>query len=209
MTICYFGIYQKDYPRNNILIEGLRQNGVKVLECQDRSRGLKKYWNLFRKHNKIKRQYDVMIVGFSGQLIMFLAKIISRKPIILDTFVSLYDTAVFDRQTCGFKSIKARYFYFLDKYSCKLADKCLLDTNEHINYFVKTFNLPKDNFARILVGSNNKIFYPRDDVKKNTDKFLVHFHGYIVPFHGVEYIVKAAKLLENENILFRFFVCFD
>jgi len=209
MKVCYFGIYQSSYPRNNILIEGLRQNNIEVIECCDRSKGIKKYWRLFWKHWQIRNDYNIMMVGFLGQSIIFLAKLISRKPIILDAFISLYDTNVFDRKICSSKSLRARYYYFLDKFSCHIADKVLLDTDCHIDYFVKTFKLSRKKFVRIFVGSNDRIFYPQPNTRKIIDRFLVHFHGYIVPFHGVEYIVRAAKVLEKENIIFQFITRYD
>lgn len=207
MKICYFGIYQSDYPRNSILINGLRQNQVEVIECSSRARGLKKYWELFFKHWRIRKDYDIMVIGFLGQSIIFFAKLLTRKPIILDAFVSLYNTAVFDRKRFSANSLKGRYCYFLDKYSCKLANKVLLDTQAHIAYFVKTFNLPREKFHRIFVGSNDQIFYPKR--KAGNDNFLVHFHGYLVPFHGAEYILKAAEILRKENIQFQFITRFD
>ena len=85
MTICYFGNYLKDYPRNQILIKGLRLNGVKVIECHTRHRGFRKYWSLFWQHQKVKRQYDYLLVAFSPTLVRF-ARLISRKKIIFDIF---------------------------------------------------------------------------------------------------------------------------
>ncbi len=44
--------------------------------------------------------------------------------------------------------------------------------------------------------------YPRT-VAKDTDKFLVHFHGEYAPFHGVKTILQAADLLKREDIQFQ------
>ncbi len=33
MKVCYWGTYDKGYLRNKILITGLRENGVEVVEC--------------------------------------------------------------------------------------------------------------------------------------------------------------------------------
>ena len=89
----------------------------------------------------------------------------------------------------------------MDKWSCRLADLVLLDTNTHIDFFVREFGLSKEKFKRIFVGTDSDIFYPRDG-KKSNDKFLVHFHGHYIPLQGVKYIIEAAKILEKENILF-------
>ena len=82
MKVCFFGTYKPDYSRNIILIRGLRENGIEVIECNDRSKGLLKFCRLFLKHLKIRNKYDVMIVGFPGHTAMILAKAICRKKII-------------------------------------------------------------------------------------------------------------------------------
>jgi glycosyltransferase involved in cell wall biosynthesis len=203
--VCYFGSYNSQYSRNRILITGLRENGIKVLECNDRSSGLEKYFRLFLKHRRIKNKYDLMIVGFPSQWVSFdlvLAKIISRKPIIFDAFASIYDSLVLDKQLVRRGSFKARFYWFLDWLNCRLADRILLDTNEQIKFFSKTFKIREDKFKRIFVGSDEKIFYPQPD--QFHTKFTVHFHGTCIPLQGIEYIVRAAKLLEKEEIQFNF-----
>ena len=114
MTICYFGIYNSDYSRNRVLIKGLKQNGVKIIECQSSLSGFKKYIDLIRKHKKIKNQYNIMIVGFPGYQAMILAKCLTNKIIIFEAFASLYDSMVLDRKIVEQKSLKAKYYWFLD-----------------------------------------------------------------------------------------------
>ena len=202
MTVCFFGTYNPSYPRNRVLIKGLEENGVEVILCYDHSWRFLKYLKLFWKHWKIRKKYDFLLVGFPGHLVIPLAKLISRKPVVFDAFISWYDTYVWDRRLVKEKSFKALFYFFLDWLSCKLADKIILDTEEHIKYFTKTFGIKnKEKFIRIFVGSDDSIFFPREH-KKETDKFLVHFHGKYIPVQGVEYIVKAAKLLEKENVQF-------
>ena len=33
LRVCWFGTWREDYSRNRIMIEGLRRNGVEVVEC--------------------------------------------------------------------------------------------------------------------------------------------------------------------------------
>lgn len=200
MRVCYFGIYDSNYSRNKELIRGLKENDVEVIECRVAPNEKYKYWKLFKKHKKIKN-YDLMIVGFPGHPVMFLAKLVCRKKIVFDAFVSLYDSNIFDRKTHSPHSLKALKYWLLDWLSCKLANKILLDTDEHIKYFVKTFGTKKEKFKRILVGGDDTIFYPRN-YQKNTDKFSVLFQGTYIPLQGVEYIIEAAKILEAEDIEF-------
>ena len=101
MKVLYFGTYDRDYARNEILISGLKANDIEVLECQTNARGFKKYFELYKKHKIIKEKYDVMIVGFLGHSIVPFAKLITRKPIIFDAFVSLYELNILTGQLEG------------------------------------------------------------------------------------------------------------
>lgn len=203
MKVLYFGTFDPSYARNAILIRGLRENGVEVIECSDRSRSILKYIKLFFKHLKLVGKYDVMIVGFPGQQVMFLARILTLKPIILDIFTSHYMGYIIDRRRYPKKSFRARYFRFLDKWSCRLANLVTLDTEAHIDYFVNEFGLPLSKFKKIWLGARTDLFRPLETKPSYPNRpFLVLFWGSFIPLQGVEYIIKAAKILEKENIEF-------
>ena len=201
MKILYFGTYNPNYARNRVLIKGLKKNCIEVLECRSSSKGLLAFFDLFFKYLKFLGKYDFMLVGFPGQEAMFLARFLTRKPIVFDAFTSHYGGYILDRQYYSPESFRSKYYRFLDKWSCKLADLVLLDTNAHIDFFVREFGLPREKFRRIFVGTDSDIFCPRN-AEKRDDKFLVHFHGHYIPLHGVKYIIEAAKILENEDTLF-------
>ncbi|MEK7583049.1 MAG: glycosyltransferase [Patescibacteria group bacterium] len=205
MTVLYFGMYDPAYSRNSILISGLRQNGVTVLECQDKSPGLKKFINLYRKHKTFKGKYDVMMVGFMGHMMVPFAKLTTRKPIVFDAFLSLYDSNIFDRKLAGPHSLKAWYYWILDWLSMHLADRVLLDTQAHINYASTAFHVKKEKFARFWIGVQDAIFYPRNKTRQ-TNAYVVFFHGSFIPLQGVEYIIQAARILRgHEDIEFWMF----
>ena len=227
MKILYFGTYDPNYARNWVLINGLRENGVEVFELRRKS----ERFSLFRlliDYLKIKKDFDVMIVGFSGQEVMFLARLLTIlrlgwfdyvhhksgrvKPIIFDAFTSHYGGYILDRQKFSKNSFHAKYYRFLDEWSCRLADLVLLDTNAHIDFFVNEFNLPKEKFRRIWAGANDDIFKPFDSIQvkpfdgtqgkpvsdyHNSNGFKIFFFGTYIPLQGVEYILKAAKILED------------
>lgn len=202
MRVCYFGIYDSEYSRNKILISGLRQNGVEVLECVSRKKGFSKYFDLVRKHWEIKNSYNVMIVGYPGFQAVILARFLTSKPIIFDAFVSLYDSMVLDRAEVNKNSLRALYFWCLDKVSMTFPEIVLFDTQEHIDFVSKEFNIQDDKFRRIFVGADTEVFYPRE--KYQNDKFTVLNYGHYVPLQGMEYIVQSAKILEeNKDIVFK------
>lgn len=201
LTVLYFGFYNPEYSRNHVLIKGLKQNGVEIIECNEQAKSKWRYLKLVWKYLKMRPKYDAMIVGFPGQEAMFLAKFLTRRPIIFDAFTSHYGGYILDRGYYSKRSPQAHYYRFLDKWSCKLADLVLLDTKAHIDFFVREFRLPKEKFKRIFVGANSGIFHP-EILEKKDSKFLVHFHGYYSPLQGVKFIIKAAKLLEEKGIFF-------
>src|SRR3989338_6921589 len=197
MKVLYFGLYDPSYARNWALINGLRENGVEVVELRRKSERFCLFW-LFLGYLKFKKDFDAMIVGFPGQETMFLARLLTKKPIIFDVFTSHYGGYILYRQKFSKNSFHAKYYRFLDKWSCKLVDVVLLDTNAHINFFVREFNLSREKFRRIWAGANDDIFQPIINFR-DSSRFKVFFFGTYIPLQGVEYILKAAKILEYAN----------
>lgn len=122
-------------------------------------------------------------------------RLFTRKKILFDAFLSIYQTLAFDRKSIHPHGILAKIAKYFERSSCRLADKVFLDTEQHINFFVKEYNLDETKFHRLLVGSDDTVMYPQ----YNTDRtdFIVHFHGEFQALHGAEYIVEAARLLPN------------
>ncbi len=205
MKALFFGIYNKNDPvnaRTRILLDGLKKRGWEVEECNTSVSSFGRFWFLLREYRKVGKDYDVMFLAYAGaQTISILAKILSRKKIVADPIVSLYDTMVFDRKKVSRFGLKAVYYYTLDWLMCRMVDIVIADTNANIEYFCRTFGVPASKFRRLFIGTDEKIMRPQGD-KKREGVFLVHFHGFFIPLHGVEYIVKAAKILEAENVAF-------
>tara|TARA_Y100000310_G_C20684541_1_gene818124 strand:+ start:812 stop:1864 length:1053 start_codon:yes stop_codon:yes gene_type:complete len=198
MKVLMLGNYDiNEYSRGRILYKGLKRNNVKTSIFLPINN---KYFKLTKRI--LKKDYDVLLV--TGKPVLFLSWLLKpfhRKKILFDMFISDYDNLVNDRKLIKKNSIKAKLLWLIDKYSCNLSDKIILDTNEHIKYFVKEFKINSKKFNRILVGADNDFFKP---TKTKLDKgFVVEFHGTFIPLQGIEYIINAAKLLEEEDIKFR------
>jgi len=190
--------------RNSTIIAGLRMNNVMVTEYSSHSRSyFQRYLKiLFKYLLSNKKEFDLIFIGFFGQPLVPILRILSNKPIVLDALISSFDTMCYDRKVFTPESFRGRFFYWLDKTSCKLADKVLLDTNEHINYFVNTFSINRQKFRRIFVGADSTILYPRNAIDDN--KFIVFYYGSFLPLQGIDIIIIAAKILEPHNdILFK------
>ncbi len=216
MIICYFGTYEKEYPRNRNVINGLILNNVEVVECHevllDKIKNkidiaffakikiffcvIIAYLKLIYKKLRLP-PVDCVIVGYIGQLDMILARVLfPTKKIIFNPMLSIYDTMINDRKVSDNYFTK-KFFYLLDKISCSFADKIILDTPEHIEYFHKKFKVPIDKFDFAYIGADDKLFYPISGKNKAAENFTVLFYGKFTPIHGIEHIIKAAKNLEQ------------
>ena len=200
MTVCYFGAYDRSHARNKVLINGLRKNGVEVVECHN-EHPLKplRLPLLAAQYVFHARHADIIVVGACGHMYVPLAKALAKltgKPVVLDAFVSQYDTAVMDRKDTKEGSWRAKYFYALDKVATSLADIILMDTDQHVEYYCQAVGLPKAKFRRILIGADTDLFYPRLQ-KEQRKGFLVTFVGTFIPLQGVPYIIEAAHYLEQ------------
>jgi len=205
--ICFFGIYDREYPRNKVLIEGFIKNGYEIVYCNVDprvSRGLKKYFDLIREAKKLRGiNFEMVWVAFPGHTCVWLAKILyPRNIIVFDIFISQYEANVSDRKVHKALSFNGFKDYFLDWYGIRLANIVTLDTNEQIRLFERKYGLNSRKAIRIFLSSALPV---KEAIKQpGAGKFIVHFHGSFIPLHGVEYIVRAAEILrDEEEIVFK------
>lgn len=203
MKICWFGIYRKQYPRNDILLNGLEQNNIEIVECNVGGMERFRYFKLIYKFLKLKNDYDVIYVAFPSQLSVIVAKIFSRKKVVMDAFISMYDAMVFDRREIGKFRPRALKFLFLDWLSVFLADLVITDTEAHKKFWGSWKFINIDKIKVVYLGINDKLIKPLEKRRRN-DIFLVHFHGSYIPLQGAIKIIEAASILrDNNSIRFR------
>ncbi len=221
MRVCYFGTYRAGYSRNRIMIEGLRRNGIEVIECheplwrgiEDRveaatggwarpsfaGRLLRVYARLLRKHREVG-EYDVMVLGYPGQLDVPLARLLTRlrrRPLVLDVFMSIYLIAQ-ERGLTKRSRITARLIYSLESLACRLADLLILDTEEYVAWFQKVYRIAPARFRLVPTGADDRVFRPVEPSRRDDGLFRVLYYGTFIPNHGVKYIVEAARLLQDD-----------
>ncbi|AKB46556.1 Glycosyltransferase [Methanosarcina sp. Kolksee] len=206
MKILYISGRERSYTRNAVILKGLKDNDIEIIECTDESRSYSsRYFKVMLKFLKnYDKKFDLIFVGFFGQPLVPIIKKFSNKPIVFDAFLSAYDTMCFDRKQFSPKSVAGKFFYWLDQHSCELANKVLLDSDAHINYFVNIFGLDRKKFERLFVGADDSVFYPVLGSECFTEKCNIFYYGSYLPLQGIEYIIKAAKKLQSyEEIKFK------
>lgn len=232
LRVCYFGTYDPEYARTQYLLQGLRSNDVDVVECHESlwkgtadkiaraSGGWKQLGfllKLARAHMRLIKSYarlgphDAVLVAYAGLLDIFPAWLVtrfSRRPLVLDALLSVYNSMVNERRLAGPHSVKARLVYGLERLGCQLADRVLLDTEAHIRYFCELYHLEADRFTCIPISADVRHFHPLPEdgnPKPERDRFHVVYHGKFIPNAGVDHILQAAALLADDpSIVFEF-----
>lgn len=222
LRVCYFGTYRSNYNRNQIMITGLKLNGVEVIEChvtlwhsiEDRVqivsggwlhpkfwwRVLVTYWKLLRLYRRVG-DYDLLMIGYPGQSDVIMARLLSwlrGKPLVWDVFMSIYLIAL-ERKLDSHSPITVNFLRWFEHLALRLPDMLIQDTNEYVAWFEKTYGISPKRFRLVPTGADNRIFHPKSQENMDNSIFRVIYYGTFIPNHGVEFIVEAAHILEKNK----------
>jgi len=207
MKICFFGIYDPSYSRNNILLTGLAGAGAEIVHCRAEWRDPLRYFKLWKSLRTLRNNYDCIYAAYPSSVPVIIARIISRKPVIADAFYSMYDAVVNDRREIGRWRPRALKLLLIDWLSVMLAHVVITDTEEHKKYWSSWWLVNKKKIHPVYLGINNQLFHPLPVSPlpvSQKDYFLVHFHGTYIPLQGVDKIIEAARLcVFDQKIHFR------
>ncbi|HAX25561.1 MAG TPA: glycosyl transferase family 1, partial [Chloroflexi bacterium] len=173
--VCYAGTYERDYPRNRIVIDALRDAGAQVEEAhapvferrRDKSsvglatlgglavRLALAYLRLIPEVALRLLRCDALMLGYVGQLdalvLAPLARMLGR-PVIFNPLVTLTDTVVEDRGQFAPDSVPARAIALLDRLALGIADLVLADTTENARYMSERFGVLPEKIVVVPVG---------------------------------------------------------
>ncbi len=198
MKVCFIAGREPAYTRNAMLLKALRRKGIEVVECTDSAKTYPQRYAsaLGRFLREDRASCDIVMVGFFGQPLMPVVNRLTDRPIVMDAFLSAYDTMCFERQRFRPTSRMGRFFFWLDRHACTLASRVLLDTNAHVDYFRHSFGLEATRLSRLLVGADETVFFPRPEFSSSGRTKVFYCCGYL-PVHGTDHVVRAAKMLER------------
>lgn len=202
MKILYVAGREEAYSRTRIVLAALRNNGYEVVTCLPPDKSFRHYPGLLLKTLLNAPHCEAVVVGFYGQLLTPLVRLLTWKPILFDMYITTYDTMVFDREKAKPGSLKARIYGLSDWLSYKAAKLSILDSHHVIAHFGRTIHTETSKFRRLFLAVDDSVIRPGPQ-RPADGQFLVHFHGEYIPFHGVRHILKAAKLLEGQGIQFQ------
>lgn len=203
MRVCYFGTYERAYPRNAQVIACLRRAGAEVVEehvavwddvREGWAAGPARLVRLVAAEAKLltrrARGADAVIVGYPGHLDLTAARRAGRGvPVVFNPLVSLADTIVSDRGRFRPGSLPARALEAVDRHALRAADLVVADTEAHARFLAELAGLGVVEVC--FVGAEERLFRPG---WKPGEPFTALFVGKLIPLQGVETILEAARL---------------
>lgn len=155
-------------------------------------------WSLIRRPKP-----QVIIVGSPGYFHVhwaWLLNLLFRRESILvyDAFIPLYEALIEDRQLIRPDGLSARLIHHFEKSCCRIADLVWVDTKKHGQYLAHKYDINEKKINRLFVGSTIR---PTTSPcpKIESDVFNILFVGTYIPLHGIDVILKAARLLKEET----------
>lgn len=221
LSLVVFGTYDRNVGRNAILAEGLREAGVRPIECWAplwrntehklqvaRSarqaiwvlgRWLFAWQRLVRQHRALG-DYDVMLVGPTAHLDLPLARFLSRRRealLLFDPLVSIVET-ILDRDLLDSASSRLTLLVRLERYLFGLPDVRLADTTIHRDAMA-TQTLTSDRPWWVIPASAPSLFrrLAAPYQRAGQDSFRVLYFGQYIPLHGLETVLAAAHRLHG------------
>jgi glycosyltransferase involved in cell wall biosynthesis len=223
-SVAYFGTYQQDYPRNAVLIAGLREHGVEVHEFQASLPPLTAaemagtagaarlaagvataHARLLAQHRRHLR-VDAVIVGYPGHFLVPFGRALAAcrgARLVFDPLVSLLDTFAGDRGLVRSGGAKAAAVRTVDEVAFRLPSLVLADTWAHAAYYQEAFGLGRARLAVVPVGALPEPAADGAARELGGDEPLtVVQYGKWSPLHGADVVLGAAESLRDEPFRF-------
>lgn len=212
------GVYDDGpgYPRPTSLQQGLAAAGCAVRTCKVDGLGVRKqrllarpwrwpgvWWGQHKAEAALLRSLraelalgvpDCVVVPYPGQRAVHRVRELvgPHVPIVLDLFLSAYDTLVEDRQIVRPGSLLAHWLRRLDTQACLAADRVLLDTPANAAYAAALTGLPAERFAWLPVHDPAAPSAPATMPAARPGRLRVLFFGTGVPLHGLRTLLAAV-----------------
>jgi glycosyltransferase involved in cell wall biosynthesis len=203
MRVLYFGTYERAYPRNAQVIAALRRAGVEVAERHVPVWERQEHkWRAgpvaaarlaaaeLRLLARPQEAFDALLVGYPGHLDLPTARhAAGNRPVVFNPLVSLADTFVSDRGRFRPGGLAARALTAIDRHAFRAADLVVADTAAHAEHLAGVTGAPRIEVC--FVGAEERLFVPG---WSPPEEFTALFVGKLIPLHGIETILAAARL---------------
>ncbi len=211
VRLLWLGSYESDYPRNRVLITGLQELGVEVVEChtplweQQRhkagsflrpkrlaatGRSLVSSWLRLSREQARLGPFDAIVLGYPSQPDAILGWVVARRrrvPLVTDAMIAMSDA--FSSRGVGGPS--ARLLGLADRIALSGARAVIADSDANRRYLDERFGLSDGRVVVVPVGADAEVFRHAP-----VDSQMGHalFVGKLAPLHGLDVVVAAARM---------------
>ena len=185
------------YIRNRTIIRALQRSHTTRVIASTASRYPLRLASIFPRLAMTRDSFDAYLAGFLGQPLVPVLRMRGLSPVILDAFVSIYDTLCLDRRAFSPRSPVGRASRWLDTLALRRASLVLTDTPAAAEFMAQEFGIPLAKFVAVPVGTDESLFYPRPG--PNGPGIDVLYVCSYLPLHGVPVVVEAANLLRDRE----------
>jgi glycosyltransferase involved in cell wall biosynthesis len=194
-TVCCFGAFDPEYPRNRIVRAGLAAAGFDVVEARAPGKRAWRRWPaLATAWLRVKKPVDVVFVPeFRHKDVPLARALAGRRPLVFDPLVSRWDTLVGDWQLHAPGSPQARWNRAIDRWAFRAADRLLCDTWAHGELFV-ALGAERSRLRRVLVGAEPAFFAVPPPPQGGPVR--ITYIGGFLPLHGVPTLLEAVAIIE-------------
>ena len=149
---------------------------------------------------------DVIYIPYPSLLVLlcysFFGKRRDRPLMVVDCFISIYDTVVIDRKVIAEGGLLAKFLLWLEKRSLRDVDVVLADTLVNATYLCDLFAGEQGKYQSLNLCINESLFKPVSTLSHDLTSVL--FVGSFVPLQGVDVVVDAAiQLADRMDIKFQ------
>jgi glycosyltransferase involved in cell wall biosynthesis len=139
-----------------------------------------------------RERFDAVVVGYPGHFDVPAARRVARgRPVICNPLVSLHETLVEDRGRFQPGSPQAGVLRHVDRLALRRADLVVADTAQNARHLAELADLTRERLAVCFVGAEERLFRPGWQPEED---FHALFVGKLIPLHGLETILAAARL---------------
>lgn len=199
--VIYITYTRPDYSLNASCIKGLRQNGIEVLDFYVKNRGISGFLKALSFYRSNYQNNDAVFIGCDSPALAIFIRPFCRKRIIYNAVLSVYERMIISRELASRSSVKSIYYWLLDFLAVNFADLTMVESELQVDFFKKLFKISNKKAVRSYIGVDEDNFF-YDPLVVKFPVFTVIFRGALMPEAGAEYVIEAAKILENENIKF-------
>jgi glycosyltransferase involved in cell wall biosynthesis len=213
MRLLWLGTYERDYTRTRVLMAGLRELGVEVLECHRPLWELTRHkagtflspaglpalagrlgaaWGGLALEQRRLRGVDAIVAGYPYMPDALPAWAFARGrrvPLVADALISMSDTLAGDRARVG--PAVGGALGALDTVTLRCADVVIADTDAHARFYAERFGVARQRLGVARVGAETAVFKPAPPPEGRPRTL---FYGKLAPLHGLDTLLEAARM---------------